>query len=159
MELNDYKMFRVIAGLNDPKCVDKLLSIPLQDFNFEEVKRVGVQYQTAKNYSGLNPTHHVNQVVGKRNFNSNRNPNRNNSGRNSYPSTSSNSSIQGKLSNLRQQGKCTGCGRNAHAKGHSCPHKSSTCHKCGLKGHIAPVCAQSAPKSVTKQVTSQQPKA
>ena len=61
MELNDYKMFRVIAGVNDPKCVDKLLSIPLQDFNFEEVKRVGVQYQTAKNYSGLNPTHHVTQ--------------------------------------------------------------------------------------------------
>ena len=66
MEMNDYKMFRIIAGLNDPKCVDKILSIPLQDFNFEEVKRVGVQYQTAKNYSGLNPSHHTNQITTKR---------------------------------------------------------------------------------------------
>ena len=159
MEMNDYKMFRVIAGLNDPKCVDKLLSIPLNDFNYEEVKRVGVQYQTAKNYSGLNPTHHVNQVVGKKNFNSNQNPTHNkNSSRNSYPNTnpSSSSSIQGKLSNLREQGKCTGCGKKAHTNGQTCPHKSATCHKCGLKGHIAPVCAQPAPKSVTRQVTSQQ---
>ena len=161
MEMNDYKMFRVIAGLNDSKCVDKILTIPLQDFKFEEVKRVGVQYQTAKNYSGLNPHHHVNQVVSKKNFKSNRNPTHNNknSYKNSYSSTSPSSSIQGKLSNLRQQGKCTGCGRKAHAKGQTCPLKSATCHKCGLKGHIAPVCAQPAQKTVTRQVTSQKAQA
>ena len=159
MDMNDYKMFRVIAGLNDSKCVDKILSIPLQDFNFEEVKRVGVQYETAKNYSGLNPTHHVNQVVGKRNSNPNKNNNPKNSSNYSYPSSSPSSSVQGRLNSLRQQGKCTGCGKKAHSKGQACPHKLSTCHKCGLKGHIAPVCAQSAPKPFTKKVTSQQAKA
>ena len=159
MDMNDYKMFRVIAGLNDSKCVDKILSIPLQDFNFEEVKRVGVQYETAKNYSGLNPTHHVNQVVGKRNFNPNKNNNPKNSSNYSYPSSSPSSSVQGRLNSLRQQGKCIGCGKKAHSKGQACPHKLSTCHKCGLKGHIAPICAQSAPKPFTKKVTSQQAKA
>ena len=159
MDMNDYKMFRVIAGLNDSKCVDKILSIPLQDFNFEEVKRVGVQYETAKNYSGLNPTHHVNQVVGKRNSNPYKNNNPKNSSNYSYPSSSPNSSVQGRLNSLRQQGKCIGCGKKAHSKGQACPHKLSTCHKCGLKGHIAPVCAQSAPKPFTKKVTSQQAKA
>ena len=148
MEMNDYKMFRIIAGLNDPKCVNKILSIPLQDFNFEEVKRVGVQYQTAKNYSGLNPSHHINQVTTKKNPNFNRNPNQNKSPR-------SNSSILEKLNKLRHQGKCIGCGKKAHDRGQECPLKSATCHKCGLKGHIAPVCAQPAPKSVTKKVTSQ----
>ena len=159
MDMNDYKMFRVIAGLNDSKCVDKILSIPLQDFNFEEVKRVGVQYETAKNYSGLNPTHHVNQVVGKRYSNPNKNNNPKNSSNYSYPSSSPSSSVQGRLNSLRQQGKCIGCGKKAHSKGQTCPHKLSTCHKCGLKGHIAPVCAQSAPKPFTKKVTSQQAKA
>ena len=159
MDMNDYKMFRVIAGLNDSKCVDKILSIPLQDFNFEEVKRVGVQYETAKNYSGLNPTHHVNQVVGKRNSNPNKNSSPKNSRNYSYPSSSPSSSVQGRLNSLRQQGKCIGCGKKAHSKGQACPHKLSTCHKCGLKGHIAPVCAQSAPKPFTKKVTSQQAKA
>ena len=159
MDMNDYKMFRVIAGLNDSKCVDKILSIPLQDFNFEEVKRVGVQYETAKNYSGLNPTHHVNQVVGKRNSNPNENNNPKNFSNYSYPSSSPSSSVQGRLNNLRQQGKCIGCGKKAHSKGQACPHKLSTCHKCGLNGHIAPVCAQSAPKPFTKKVTSQQAKA
>ena len=158
MEINDYKMFRIIAGLNDPKCVDKILSIPIHDFTFEEVKRVGVQYQTAKNYSGLHPTHHVNQVVGRRNSNKGFNSNKN-SGKKSYPSPSSNSSVLSKLNRLRQQGKCTGCGRTAHTKGQVCPHKTATCNKCGLKGHIAPVCAQAGPKNVAKQVTSQQSKA
>ena len=157
MEMNDYKLFRIIAGLNDPKCADKILSIPLQDFTLEEVKRVGVQYQTAKNYSGLNPTHHVNQVSGKKNPTSNRNSNHNkNSGKSSYSSPNPSSSTQSKLNNLRQQGKCTSCGRKAHSKGQACPLKSATCHKCGLKGHIAPVCAQPGPKSVTKKVTPQQ---
>ena len=158
MEINDYKMFRIIAGLNDPKCVDKILSIPIQDFTFEEVKRVGVQYQTAKNYSSLHPTHHVNQVVGKRNSNKNFNPSKN-SGKKSYASPSSNSSVLSKLNRLRQQGRCTGCGRTAHTMGQVCPHKLDTCSKCGLKGHIAPVCAQAGPKNVAKQVTSQQSKA
>ena len=156
MEMNDYKLFRIIAGLNDPKCADKILSIPLQDFTLEEVKRVGIQYQTAKNYSGLNPTHHVNQVSGKRKPISNRISNQNkNYGKSSYPTSSPSSSTQTKLNNLRQQGKCTRCGWK-HNKGQACPLKSATCHKCGLKGHIAPVCAQPAPKSVTKKVTPQQ---
>ena len=98
MEINDYKMFRIIAGLNDPKCVDKILSIPLQDFTFEEVKRIGVQYQTAKNYSGLHPTHQVNQVVGKKNSNYNKNPSY--KPKSSYSNTNPGSSIQGKLNSL-----------------------------------------------------------
>ena len=156
MEMNDYKLFRIIAGLNDPKCADKILSIPLQDFTLEEVKRVGVQYQTAKNYSGLNPTHHVNQVSGKRKPISNKISNQNkNYGKSSYPTSNPSSSTQTKLNNLRQQGKCTRCGWK-HNKGQACPLKSATCHKCGLKGHIAPVCAQPTPKSVTKKVTPQQ---
>ena len=158
MEINDYKMFRIIAGLNDPKCVDKLLSIPIQDFTFEEVKRVGVQYQTAKNYSGLHPSHHVNQVVGKRNPNQNRNSYNNSKSSYTNSNSSSSSSVQSKLNSLRQKGKCVGCGKKAHSKGQTCPHKSATCHKCGLKGHIAPVCCQTGPKSVTRKVVSQQSK-
>ena len=157
MEINDYKMFRIIAGLNDPKCVDKILSIPIQDFTFEEVKRVGVQYQTAKNYSGLNPSHHVNQVVNNRN--PNRNKNYNHNPKNSYSNSNSGSSVQNKLNSLRQQGKCIGCGKKAHSNGQVCPQKAATCHKCGIKGHIAPVCCQNGPKTVARKVVSQQSKA
>ena len=157
MEINDYKMFRIIAGLNDPKCVDKILSIPIQDFTFEEVKRVGVQYQTAKNYSGLNPSHHVNQVVNNRN--PNRNKNYNHNPKNSFSNSNSGSSVQNKLNSLRQQGKCIGCGKKAHSNGQACPQKAATCHKCGIKGHIAPVCCQNGPKTVARKVVSQQSKA
>jgi len=104
VEINDYKLFRIIAGLNDPRWTDKILSIPLQDFTLEEVKRVGVHNQTAKNYSGLNPTHRIIQVTSKRNHNSFRKSGQiKNSGKTSYPNPSTNSSTQNKLKSLRQK--------------------------------------------------------
>ena len=42
LDMNDYFLFRLIVGLNDPKTVDKILSIPATDFNLEEVHRVAV---------------------------------------------------------------------------------------------------------------------
>ena len=61
---NDYLIFRVITGLNDPDSVDKILSIPQADFNLEEVHRVAVACEAAKNYTGLgksgNFSHNVN---------------------------------------------------------------------------------------------------
>lgn len=57
---------------------------------------------------------------------------------------------QDKLKTWKQQGKCVCCGKNAHPKGEVCPHRSTLCHKWGIKGHISPVCAQPSSKSGTK---------
>ena len=54
MGRNEYLIFRIISGINDPASVDKLLSIPQADFNLEEVHRVAVACEAAKNYTGLN---------------------------------------------------------------------------------------------------------
>ena len=53
MTQSDYLIYRIIAGINDSTAVDKLLSIPLADFTLEEVHRVGVTCESAKNYSGI----------------------------------------------------------------------------------------------------------
>ena len=134
LEMNDYLCFRVIAGLNDPKSVDKILSIPAQDFTLEEVNRVAVSCETARNYSSLHSKNLSNKVFDKKN--PNQKP----------------SSTQDKLKALKQQGKCIRCGKNAHSKGETCPHRSTVCHKCGIKGHISPVCAQSNPKTGTRAI-------
>ena len=67
--MNDYLTFRVIAGLNDPKSVDKILSIPAQDFTLEEVNRVAVACETAKNYSSLHSRNVSNKVFDKKQSN------------------------------------------------------------------------------------------
>ena len=54
---------------------------------------------------------------------------------------------QDKLKALKQQGKCVRCGKKAHEKGSECPHRNTTCHKCGIKGHISPVCAKNGTNS------------
>ena len=67
MGQKEYLIFRIIAGINDPTSVDKLLSIPQTDFNLEEVHRVAVACEAAKNYTGLNEKSldHSFKIVGK----------------------------------------------------------------------------------------------
>ena len=68
MGQNDYLIFRIIAGINDSHTVDKLLSIPQADFNLEEIERIALTCEAAKNYSIIspdtvkNPAHIVNKV-------------------------------------------------------------------------------------------------
>ena len=67
MGRKEYYIFRIIAGINDPVSVDNLLSIPQADFNLEEVHRVAVACEAAKNYTGLNDksTDHSFKIFGK----------------------------------------------------------------------------------------------
>ena len=62
LDMNDYFLFRLIVGLNDPKTVDKILSIPATDFNLEEVHRVAVQCESARNYTSLQAKDTTNQT-------------------------------------------------------------------------------------------------
>ena len=130
MDQNDYLIFRVLVGIDDPTSVDKLLAIPSNDFNLEEVHRVATACEAAKNYSAINSKtgHNVSQKISyKKNSN---NPHQQTTG------------INAKLKALKQQGKCIRCGRQAHPKGEKCPHLLTKCHNCGITGHISPVCAR-----------------
>ena len=110
--------------------MDKLLSIPQADFNIEEVHRVAVACEAAKNYTGLSTkSGNLSLKV------SHKKPNQ--------ASPKQVTSINAKLNALKQQGKCIRCGRKAHSSGDLCPHRNTTCHNCGVKGHISPVCAKS----------------
>ena len=139
MGQNDYLIFRVIAGINDSYTADKLLAIPQSDFTLEEVNRVAVACEAAKNYSSL---HNRSQNVSHKTFDKKK----------PYQSKQSNSGQFGnpKLNSLAQQGRCFRCGRKNHTKGEKCPHKNSKCHNCGTFGHIAPVCAKSTNSSKSR---------
>ena len=134
MTQNDYLIFRVIVGINDPPSVDKLLAIPQEDFNIEEIHRIATAQEAARNYSQINKANSanvvnhakfVNQNSGKKTVHKNKQQTGNN-----------------KLNILKQQGKCFRCGRKLHPTGEVCPHKNTKCHKCGVTGHISPVCAK-----------------
>ena len=145
MQINDYLIFRVICGMHCPKTVDKLLSIPQTDFNLNEINRVAVSVEAAKNYSGISTKSFANKVI-----NSSKHGKKSNQG---YKATG----IKGKINALKEQGKCIRCGQKDHE---DCPHKNTTCHKCGVKGHISTVCANpnsnkySGNKSKARQVNS-----
>ena len=107
----------------ETRIFNKILSIPAQDFNLGEVNRVATACEIARNYSSLQSKNVSNKVFDKKTSNS-------------KPSGS-----YDKLKALKQQGKCVRCGKNAHSKGETCPHRTTVCHKCGIKGHISKACA------------------
>ena len=129
MGQNDYLIFRMIAGINDSHTTDKLLSIPQADFNLEEIERVALACEAAKNYTGL---HHKSSNVANNVF------------QNKRPQQHKSNFRNPMLDTLAKEGKCFRCGRKFHEKGEACPHRSSKCNKCGVTGHISPVCANSS---------------
>ena len=158
MGRNEYLIFRIISGINDPASVDKLLSIPQADFNLEEVHRVAVACEAAKNYTGLNNRpDNVSCKVSNKGFGQYRSASNTGDDSNASNQQQENDvqnekgnysqdyrSLTGsaKIKALKDSGKCVRCGKNAHAKDSLCPHLTTTCHKCGATGHISPVCAR-----------------
>ena len=150
-------MFRIIAGINDPASADKLLSIPQADFNLEEVHRVAVACEAAKNYTGLNnnPDNVANKVSHRKfsQYRSASNSGNDNSGNqqqdndmnnekgNSFPDYQSLTG-SAKIKALKDAGLCIRCGRGMHAKGTPCPFQHTQCHRCKTFGHISTVCAR-----------------
>ena len=144
MGQKEYLMFRIIAGINDPVSVDKLLSIPQADFNLEEVHRVAVACEAAKNYTGLNDktSNHSFKMTGKKPFNQpTKDPGKDQDNQNEDIDHRSFTGAA-KIKFLREHGKCVRCGYDMHPKDTPCPHKTTTCHKCKAVGHISPVCAR-----------------
>ena len=137
MEMNDYLIFLVIAGVNDMKIKDKILSIPRKEFNLEEVHRVATACEAAKNYSITSPDLAKNNVqvankisVGK----TLKKPQLNFKDSNVVGSS--------KIKAMKDGGLCIRCTMPMHNPDETCPHLKTKCHYCGTIGHIQRACSQ-----------------
>ena len=144
MGQNDYLVFRIIAGINDPYTEDKLLSIPQADFNLEEINRVAVACEAAKNYSDLNAT---SENISNQVQNRPAPPQKLKSILKKPVDELSYKDFQqltgaAKITALKEYGLCVRCGEDMHLEGERCPHYSTKCHNCGSTGHISRVCAK-----------------
>ena len=142
MDMNDYLIFLVIAGVNDMKIKDKILSIPRKEFNLEEVHRVASACEAAKNHSILssdsakNSVHIANKISVRKSL---KKPKFQNSG------------IVGtaKIEAMKDQGLCIRCTMPRHNSDEKCPHLKTNCHLCGAIGHIQKACSQN-PMKITE---------
>jgi len=137
MDMNDYLIFLVIAGVNDIKIKDKILSIPRKEFNLEEVHRVATACEAAKNYSFTSPDSAKNNVqiankisVGK----TLKKPQSNFKDSNVVGSS--------KIKAMKDGGLCIRCTMPMHSPDEICPHLKTKCHYCGAIGHIQRACSQ-----------------
>ena len=142
MDMNDYLIFLVIAGVNNVKIKDKILSIPRKEFNLEEVHRVASACEAAKNHSILssdsakNSVHIANKISVRKSL---KKPKFQNYG------------IVGtaKIEAMKDQGLCIRCTMPRHNSDEKCPHLKTDCHLCGAIGHIQKACSQN-PMKITE---------
>ena len=142
MDMNDYLIFLVIAGVNDMKIKDKILSIPRKEFNLEEVHRVASACEAAKNHSILSSDSAKNSVQIANKI----------SVRKSLKKPKfENSGIVGtaKIEAMKNQGLCIRCTMPRHNSDEKCPHLKTNCHLCGAIGHIQKACSQN-PMKITE---------
>ena len=142
MDMNDYLIFLVIAGVNDMKIKDKILSIPRKEFNLEEVHRVASACEAAKNHSILSSDSAKNSVQIANKI----------SVRKSLKKPKfQNSGIVGtaKIEAMKNQGLCIRCTMPRHNSDEKCPHLKTDCHLCGAIGHIQKACSQN-PMKITE---------
>ena len=142
MDMNDYLIFLVIAGVNDMKIKDKILSIPRKEFNLEEVHRVASACEAAKNHSILSSDSAKNSVQIANKI----------SVRKSLKKPKfQNSGIVGtaKIEAMKNQGLCIRCTMPRHNSDEKCPHLKTNCHLCGAIGHIQKACSQN-PMKITE---------
>ena len=142
MDMNDYLIFLVIAGVNDMKIKDKILSIPRKEFNLEEVHRVATACEAAKNYSIISSDSAKNSVQIANKI----------SVRNTLRKPKfQNSDIVGtaKIEAMKNQNLCIRCTMPRHNSDEKCPHLKTNCHLCGAIGHIQKACSQN-PMKITE---------
>ena len=144
MGQNDYLVFRIIAGINDSHTADKLLSIPQADFNLEEINRVAVACEAAKNYSDLNATSEniSNQVQNSQTPRQKLKGILKKSANEISYKDFQHLTGAAKITALKEHGFCVRCGEEMHLEGEKCLHQSTKCHNCGCTGHISKVCAK-----------------
>ena len=137
MNMNDYLIFLVIAGVNDMKIKDKILSIPRKEFNLEEVHRVATACEAAKNYSITSPDSAKNnaQIANKISVGKFlKKPQSNFKDSNVVGSS--------KIKAMKEGGLCIRCTMPMHNPDETCPHLKTKCHYCGAIGHIQRACSQ-----------------
>ena len=148
MGQNDYLIFRMIAGINDSHTVDKLLSIPQADFNLEEVERVALTCEAAKNYSIIspdtvkNPAHIVNKISVRKDL--------------KKPQFQDFKQLTGpsKIEAMIDQGLCIRCTLPMHKADEKCPHLKTECFHCGVTGHLKKACSKNP--LLTSETVNQQ---
>ena len=139
MTNNDYLIYRIICGINQKEATDKLLSIPQDNFNLEEIRRIAESMEAAKNY--------------KKAITPNRRPAECNQTstyqrqkrqvwidkHGSQPETNNDAKSR-HFDKLKKASKCFRCGDDMHKPGVTCPRRNSECRNCGKHGHIQSVC-------------------
>ena len=148
MGQNDYLIFRMIAGINDSHTVDKLMSIPQVDFNLEEVERVALTCEAAKNYTIISPdtvknqAHIVNKISVRKDL--------------KKPQYQDFKQLTGpsKIEAMIDQGLCIRCTLPMHKADEKCPHLKTECFHCGVTGHLKKACSKNP--LLTSETVNQQ---
>ena len=168
LRTDELLIMRICTGINDQTVLDRILAIPNEDFKLEEIHRLCVRSESARNFQKL--SHQKSQsthFTSKTNYQNKKKEDwASKYGKNGKTSTekpkvpNGKDSINKKLDDLAKKNRCFRCGQQRHKDMKECKATNATCNKCQKKGHLSPVCGASTgaiPKNFTRHTTSHHP--
>ena len=168
MRTDEILIMRICTGINDQTVLDRILAIPNEDFKLEEIHRLCVRSESARNFQKL--SHQKSQsthFTSKTNYQNKKKEDwASKYGKNGKTSTEKPKVTNGKdylnkkLDDLAKKNRCFRCGKERHKDMKECKATNATCNKCQKKGHLSPVCGASTgaiPKNFTRHTTSHHP--
>jgi hypothetical protein len=121
MTQNDYLIYRIICGINHKESMDKLLSIPQDNFNLEEIRRMAESMEAAQNYKQAITPNKAERETNNCDLTSNTNyqrQKRQNWTNKHHPESTNNVAKPSTIfDKLKKENKCFRCGKQNHQGG------------------------------------------
>jgi hypothetical protein len=157
MTQNDYLIYRIICGINHKESMDKLLSIPQDNFNLEEIRRMAESMEAAQNYKQAITPNKAERETTSCNATSTTNyqrQKRQNWTNKHSPESTNNDAKSTIFDKLLKENKCFRCGKPKHQVGETCPNINTVCRNCQTPGHLAAVCGKPPKQHNTRHTTN-----
>jgi hypothetical protein len=158
MTQNNNLIYRIICGINHKESMDKLLSIPQDNFNLEEIRRMAESMEAAQNYKqAITPNkaeRDTNNCDLTSNTNYQRQKRQNWTNKHSPESTNNVAKPSTIFDKLKKENRCFRCGKPNHQVGETCPHRNTVCRNCQSPGHLAAVCGKPPKQNNTRHTTN-----
>ena len=159
MRPDEILIMRICTGIEDQAVLDRILQIPNEDFKLEEVQRLCVRAESAKNFQKqMKPQSQQSYYTGKTNYQKAKQQEWTEKyAPKQETNNDTNDEKQKHFDRLKKEKLCFRCGELFQNSNHKqgCPKRNSTCQNCGKPGHTQAVCATpKTKKHNTRHTTS-----
>ena len=145
MRPDEILIMRICTGIEDQDVLDRILQIPNEDFKLEEVQRLCVRAESAKNFQKqMKPQSQQSYYTGKTNYQKAKLQEwKEKHAPKQETNNDTNNDTDKHFDRLKKDNRCFRCGKTRHEAMSQCKATNAICRRCSRRGHFDQVCGAS----------------